>query len=649
MQTELREETVSVTALGQNFKMNIYANAELFSQIVRQKGRYSKSDLLIFQHFLKPGSWMIDVGAHIGWYSLCAARCVGPTGQVLAFEPTLSNRKLLIQNLEMNGLRNVMVKEQGLGDFNGVAEMTLSFDNSGDHCLISPSFQGPERRVNASKLQIKVSTLDQHLSAQEFARVSLIKIDAQGSEPRILTGMLALLEKHRPPILMEYSPSHIYECGSSPFEIFSFIEKNNYVPFLVHDDAEERLDKVLSPISIEQLFTATREFHNTPYGLDLLLLQREQVAKLQAAFPEPSPPELLQEAQRLSKSAQFEAAESLLENLYQKLSSQDPWHPVVEHHLHWYWLRRGRFKEGMRAFLKPGKYSKVDWGFSKSVPELQANDDVQGRKVLILHANGGAGDEIINFRFAADLKAQGAEVIWRSNHGLENLFRQSDFATQVINPSQVKDFAFDFWTHTGALVELLDLDLSDISRPAYLRAPASLQTKWSSMIPQRNRLRVGLRWQGNMASEAVLQRSIPYALLRRLFELPNIDFYSLQLDSGVGDIQIRDQITDLSPELRSWEDTAAAIQNLDLVISCCTSIAHLAGALGVKTWVLPPLNCFYIWALPGDYSPWYPNLRIFRQNKPSDWQEIIEQVSRELQREASASLRQATPVWQFGN
>jgi hypothetical protein len=125
-------------------------------------------------------------------------------------------------------------------------------------------------------------------------------------------------------------------------------------------------------------------------------------------------------------------------------------------------------------------------------------------------------------------------------------------------------------------------------------------------------------------------RAIPFKLLEQLTDIEGIDFFSLQRDEGSEELPATSPVFNLGPNLETWEDTAAAITHLDLVISSCTSVPHLSAALGKPTWVISPLSGYYIWATPGDTSPWYPSVRLFRQSTFNDWSTPLASVRQHL-------------------
>jgi len=150
---------------------------------------------------------------------------------------------------------------------------------------------------------------------------------------------------------------------------------------------------------------------------------------------------------------------------------------------------------------------------------------------------------------------------------------------------------------------------------------------------------VGLTWSGNPGQLNDHNRSLPLRALLRLCDL-DAAFVSLQKDPRADDKALIDPagIIDLSADLTDFAETAALVSCLDLVISVCTSTAHLAGALGRPTWTLLSYSPDFRWLLDRDDSPWYPTMRLFRQSASRDWDELVDRVSAEL------ALRIARPT-----
>lgn len=170
----------------------------------------------------------------------------------------------------------------------------------------------------------------------------------------------------------------------------------------------------------------------------------------------------------------------------------------------------------------------------------------------------------------------------------------------------------------------------------YLHADADRTKAWSTrldrLLPQGLK-RVGLVWAGNPRHFNDQGRSLPLRSLMPLLDLPGIAFAALQMGAArnqVGGAFGRAPIANLAAEIRGFADTMAILANLDLLISVDTSVAHLAGAMGKPSWVLLPNPADWRWLRERDSSPWYPTLRLFRQDDTRAWAPMIHQVAAAL-------------------
>jgi hypothetical protein len=166
------------------------------------------------------------------------------------------------------------------------------------------------------------------------------------------------------------------------------------------------------------------------------------------------------------------------------------------------------------------------------------------------------------------------------------------------------------------------------NEPYIFAKPESVQV-WKELI-KGDKPKIGIRWSGNPKFEHQQFRIFPPEMLIKIQkEFPDCQWYSLQRDSDLRELP--EGISDLNHILISWEDTAACIENLDLVISSCTSIAHLASAMGKPTWVIVPILPYHVWAYGDKHSPWYTeNTVVFRQKKFSKWEETFTELKEEL-------------------
>jgi hypothetical protein len=133
-----------------------------------------------------------------------------------------------------------------------------------------------------------------------------------------------------------------------------------------------------------------------------------------------------------------------------------------------------------------------------------------------------------------------------------------------------------------------------------------------------------LRWAGNPGFEHQQFRKFPPEIILDLARIPElrdrVEFYSFQRDDNL--VSLPSTVADLAPMLKTWSDTAAAIKEMDLVISSCTSCAHLSAGMGIPTWVIVPALPYFVWALPGDTSPWYDSVKLFRQAEFGRWSDV---------------------------
>ena len=174
----------------------------------------------------------------------------------------------------------------------------------------------------------------------------------------------------------------------------------------------------------------------------------------------------------------------------------------------------------------------------------------------------------------------------------------------------------------------------------YLFADPALVTHWQQKLVSDKNFKVGICWQSNVNENLPLitRRGCPLEKFTHLAHVEGVSFYSLQKVDGIEQLATLSsdfplQIFDnLDEESGPFMDTAALIKNLDLIISVDTSIVHLAGGLGAKVWMVHPYSTDWRWIHNRTDSYWYPNMRIFKQQKPFDWDGVMESVANELQK-----------------
>jgi hypothetical protein len=195
---------------------------------------------------------------------------------------------------------------------------------------------------------------------------------------------------------------------------------------------------------------------------------------------------------------------------------------------------------------------------------------------------------------------------------------------------------FDCWTTMVSLPGIFGTVVETIpARVPYLEPDSGLVARWRDELPLGRVLRIGIAWQGSPSHTRDRYRSLPLAEFAGIAALPGVRLYSLQLGPGreqLAEVAGDWPITDLGDRLGDFYNTAAIMRNLDLVITCDSSPAHLAGALGVPVWVALAFLPDWRWMLDREDSPWYPTMRLFRQKSFADWSDPFARMRDELTR-----------------
>ncbi|HUR87568.1 MAG TPA: tetratricopeptide repeat protein [Ramlibacter sp.] len=294
------------------------------------------------------------------------------------------------------------------------------------------------------------------------------------------------------------------------------------------------------------------------------------------------------------------------------------------------YARRWRDEERMK---RPGFYvADLEW-------KGRVEQPAQGKRIAV-YAEQGLGDVIQFIRYARDLQADGATVYAVIQQELVDLVEHSLPGVMCLRADRV--------LQADQHVALLDLPMhygtrmdSIPSSVPYLRAPEAKVKAWAHrMPPAQGRLRVGLAWSGSLKQVNNNNRAMRLSQLSPILDMPQLQCFSLQKgDCGTfTDVAPSpDQLVDLTHEWQDFTDSAAMIANLDLVITVDTSIAHLAGAMGRKAWVMLAPNADWRWLQGRDDSPWYPTLRLFRRDFKESRAKQVGRVMEAL----SARLQQA--------
>ncbi|MDO8493143.1 MAG: hypothetical protein Q7S19_01190 [bacterium] len=333
---------------------------------------------------------------------------------------------------------------------------------------------------------------------------------------------------------------------------------------------------------------------------------------------------LLDQQLAASIRGDFETAWKLCEDMWQR----EPHNDRLAFNRGWHIMAQGDLQEGMRLIDRGRQISVFG---SKPLPSLKPHYDPSRHslvgKTVLFRSEGGLGDEIINARFANDFAERGAKVIVSCDPGLAPVFARMKGVGAVIQSGQELAAYHDYWVAGMSAVLHLGHTYQTLPSKPFLTPDDNMFSLWRGIVKGDN-FKVGIRWSGNPQFEHEQNRRFDPTGIFELSNISGVKLYSFQRDSDLR--QLPSSVTDLQLFLDSWEDTAASLSHMDLVITSCTSVAHMSAALGKETWVIVPILPYYIWAIPGDSSPWYDNVRLFRQTQFGDWTEPLVRIRQEL-------------------
>ena len=290
-------------------------------------------------------------------------------------------------------------------------------------------------------------------------------------------------------------------------------------------------------------------------------------------------------------------------------------------------LTTGHYEEG---------FSEMGWrwrwrnfpGKSRHFDQPQWNGNSFCGQTLFLYTEQGLGDIIHMLRFGLGPKSKGGRVVLEIPKALVSLAQESNIADRIVQSGNKLPY-FDLQASLMDIPRICRLDERELFNSAdYLSVPKNQMANWQNQLTQYSGLRVGLNWSGNPENPVEKFRQLPIDLIVNLKSISGVTWFSLQkgdrsapplpkffpiIDTGKGNL----------------ENTSGLINALDLIITSDTAVAHLAGALGKRVWVLLHHSPDWKWGL-GKTTPWYPSARLFRQTSPSDWDSVFAIVSAEL-------------------
>jgi hypothetical protein len=300
--------------------------------------------------------------------------------------------------------------------------------------------------------------------------------------------------------------------------------------------------------------------------------------------------------------------------LCREIEEEEPYNDRAAFNRGWYLLREGKLREG-HLLLDRGRYASV-FGNQKPPTPTEIWDGSRDQ-VVLLNLEGGFGDQINGLRWVREIMHRGSRCIVACSAELAPLVSKHTHAEAVIASEAAGHVYHTAWMPSMSGPSVLGVEYDSLDGSAFIR---------THVVPRGPRKVIGLRWQGNPQFEHEQHRIFDPALMFEAVKGIDADFISLQRDLGAEKCPPWVKQVDLS----TWEKTQQAIAGCDLVVSSCTSVAHLAAAMGIQTKIIVPVLPYYLWALPQDTTPWYNSVQLFRQTAPGTWKEPFAMLRQDL-------------------
>jgi tetratricopeptide (TPR) repeat protein len=289
-----------------------------------------------------------------------------------------------------------------------------------------------------------------------------------------------------------------------------------------------------------------------------------------------------------------------------------------------------QFEEGWRHYESRFQTE----NFLQHVPEMvtplwNGIDSIDGKTILVCPEQG-LGDQIQFIRYALLLMGLGAKVIMPVAPQLVEILQSVHpdiFVTSSLQHASALPM-HDCHVPLMSLMGIFKTDASNIPfADRYICPNTSIANKWSERFTNRIKLQVGITWSGSQVHVNDHNRSMSLTQLAPLLNL-DVDWHILQTEIREADEVLLPQtpLKDWRPELTSLHETAGLLDQLDLLITVDTSVAHLSAALGKPTWIMLPFAPDFRWLLNRSDTPWYPSVQLFRQSKPRDWESVTSQI-----------------------
>jgi len=394
-----------------------------------------------------------------------------------------------------------------------------------------------------------------------------------------------------------------------------FFEIKDFSNAILHGEKALKLAK-----SKEELYITTKNLINAYNQNNYPDKALTQISKIKSQNPQDTEL-LLEETFSYSAVNQKEKSEKLLFSLLQKKLPEEIERKAY-HNLSGHYFRKDDLKTGLQHFLKAGE---VEAYKNKELPSYTKWDGsvVLGQTILI-DSQCGAGDEIMHVRFMKHIEKLGMKPVWiTTRKDIQKIFNSNGFRTECVwdNPQFPQDSK---WVYALALPYYLDLEVQDLGREPYLQ-PLPEKEHQYSYLQEDKKFKIGVFWNSGSGFEQAHFRSVNVDGLFDTLSKTNASLYSLQLPDEQPPEGYNVKTFDIPN--RDFTDTFSIVSQMDLVITSCTSIAHIASSMGKEVCVFVPIMEYYVWTSSTGKSWWYgDNVHLFKQKRPRNWDEPMREL-----------------------
>ena len=313
--------------------------------------------------------------------------------------------------------------------------------------------------------------------------------------------------------------------------------------------------------------------------------------------------------------------------------AQDPRHADAHLNMGLTFLLNGDFQSGWELYEWRWKAKGTNLAIPNFEQKMWMGHSSLENKTILIHGEQGLGDVLQFCRYLPQLKNRGAGVLLAVHHSLRALLETLDGVDAFINKGEALP-PFDFHCPLLSLPLALQTDLDSIPKsPAYLRADPNKVSEWAMRLGVKTKPRIGVVWSSTSKFKGDAQRSMTFSQFQQALPPSDLQYICLQKEikeSDAGSFSERQDVAFFGDQLHDFSDTAALVDNLDLIISTCTSVPHLSGAMGKPTWVLLGHVPDWRWMLHRDDSPWYPSVKLYRQDASWQWDAVVDRVRQDL-------------------